>query len=128
MVNNEMDEDQIEYEPTKRANGMRSSRISESGGFSKETTGKFDADRDSKLPSTNKVIGGSKPAPRASKPQPKSKAPTSYQENDNDIEQIKPSGTKGGYTVDFGEDAFEKPTNLKACPSCGRKFNDEALI
>ena len=123
-----MDEDQIEYEPTVRTNGMRSSRISESGGFSKESSGKHDADRYNKPPSANKAMGASKAAPKPARAPPKFSAAPSYQNADNDIEQIKPSGVKGGYTDDFGDDAYEKPTNLKPCPSCGRKFNEEALI
>lgn len=112
--NNAMEEDATEYQPVKRTSGMRSSRISDSGGFSRESNSKFDSDTNSKLQNSNKATGA-KPAPKMQKAQPKYKAPASYQDaEDEDINQIKPSGARGGYSEDFGDDAFEKPMNLKA--------------
>jgi hypothetical protein len=31
------------------------------------------------------------------------------------------------YPDEFGDEAYVPPQNLSPCPSCGRKFNDEAL-
>lgn len=48
----------------------------------------------------------------------------------------KPSLPKAGgrkppaasYSDDFGDEAYVQPQNLTPCPSCGRSFNDEALL
>lgn len=122
------DEDQIEYQPTKRSGNVRSSRISEPGSGFKQPSYSGMQEFSSNAPKTSKQpkmgMGvGRKPASKpASKP--------AYGRANIPSSTTEPSTSGLGassYPTSFGDDAYEKPTDLRPCPSCGRSFNPEAL-
>lgn len=120
-INNGMDEDHAEYEPTKRNGGLRSSRISDSSSYNKAGAGKGMSEIGNNVPRASqapkKAIGG----------MPKSTA--------SGIGAAKPANTikprakpAAAYSDDFGDEAYEQPQDLTPCPSCGRSFNKESLV
>uniref|UniRef100_A0A7S3J3F7 C2HC/C3H-type domain-containing protein n=1 Tax=Euplotes harpa TaxID=151035 RepID=A0A7S3J3F7_9SPIT len=128
---NDMDEQQIEYEPVKRTSGMRSSRVSDSGSVSKASMSKASTEMDSNFPgSYSGMNSGAREREMKKQTKPPVKAGygklSAFDNDDHDSAQIKPIA--GSYVDNLGEEAFQKATNLKPCPSCGRNFNDEALV
>lgn len=120
--------DSQDYEPTVRSGAVRSSRISEPGSYKSKPSFGESNEVSSNIPRaskpTNKPLGGgfNRQAP---KPAPKSSyKPASQPSN---FEETKAKAGPSAYSDDFGDEAYEKPTNLKPCPSCNRKFNPEAL-
>lgn len=122
-MTHDTDEDNVAYEPTKRTGSLRSSRITNSTNHSKNSYGGEENGIGNNVPRASKaakpVHGGMNKAPKMSA----ASKPTNY--GGGIAKARKPPQTS--YPDEFGDDAYEKPTNLKPCPSCGRSFNEEAL-
>jgi len=124
-MRNDTEEDHVEYQPTKRTGSLRSSRVNDPKNVRKTPTYQDEAEIGNNVPRASKpnkqTMGHMGSSNRAGH---KASKPATFK---------KPSmggGSKpaqGAYQYDFGDDAYEQPTNLTPCPSCGRKFNDEAL-
>ena len=123
------DEHQVEYEPTKRTGSLRSSRVTNPS-----------TNKSNRMNNHKNEIGNN--VPRASKP-PKQSFGGMSKSNKNsngygrglDMQKNVPNNIQNNAKVgassdpvDFGEEAYEKPSDLRPCPSCGRSFNEEALV
>lgn len=113
----ETGEDQVEYEPTKRTGSLRSSRVKEPGFPSRGGMNKPTHEVGNNVPRASKApkrpAGG---MPKKSKPSNGYGRPPVRNEPDP-AASMKPKVGSTSYPVEFGEDAYEQPTDLRPCPS-----------
>lgn len=120
-MSNDMDEDQVEYQPSKRNGALRSSRVTESSSYNNAGAKKGISEVGSNIPRASnapkKTIGSMPKSTASGMDQP---IPASTIKS-----RAKPAAA---YSDDFGDDAYEQPQDLTPCPSCGRRFNKESLV